>query len=146
MGQDFNPTEGAEDGAYCYGLFIEGCRWDSDQGCLEESQAKVLYTKMPQIWLKPLKLADIVERHTYTCPLYKTLFRFGTLSTTGHSTNFVTMIELTMQRRHDEAHWIKRGVAMVTQLNNWANKSTVASTKSALEAPKTFHLPCLREQ
>ena len=49
----FNAGEGAEDGAYIYGLFIEGCRWDSDQGCLEESQPKILYTKMPHIWLKP---------------------------------------------------------------------------------------------
>ena len=114
----FDKTKEAPDGAYIYGLFIEGCRWDNEQGTLEESQPKVLFTKMPFIWMKPDRKADIVEKHSYTCPVYKTLERFGTLSTTGHSTNFVTMIQLPMQRRQTEAHWVKRGVAMITQLND----------------------------
>ena len=113
-----DKTKEAPDGAYVYGLFIEGCRWDAEQCTLEESHPKVLFTKMPYIWMKPDKKEDIVEKHSYTCPVYKTLERFGTLSTTGHSTNFVTMIELPMQRRQTEAHWIKRGVAMITQLND----------------------------
>lgn len=95
----FDRTTEAPDGAYIWGLYIEGCRWDAEQGTLEESQPKVLFTKMPFIWMKPDKTEDIVEKHSYTCPVYKTLERFGTLSTTGHSTNFVTMIELPMQRR-----------------------------------------------
>ena len=108
----------APDGAYVYGLFLEGCRFDQEQGILEESQPKVLFTKMPYIWMKPAKTVDIVEKHSYTCPVYKTLARFGTLSTTGHSTNFVTFIQLPMQRRQTESHWVKRGVAMITQLND----------------------------
>jgi dynein heavy chain len=73
---------------------------------------------MPKIWLKPAKLVDIKFDHCYTCPVYKTLDRRGTLSTTGHSTNFVVMIELPMQKRHNLKHWVKRGVALVTQLND----------------------------
>ena len=73
---------------------------------------------MPFLWIKPSKTADIVEKHAYVTPVYKTLERFGTLSTTGHSTNFVTMIKMPMQRRMEQAHWIKRGVAMITQLND----------------------------
>jgi len=92
----FDKSTEAPDGAYIYGLYLEGCRWDQEQGCLEESEPKVLYTKMPYIWLKPTKRDEIVEKHTYTCPVYKTLARFGVLSTTGHSTNFVCMIELGM--------------------------------------------------
>ena len=34
------------------------------------------------------------DRCIYTCPIYKTLTRAGTLSTTGHSTNFVMTVEL----------------------------------------------------
>ena len=63
---------------------------------LMEMSLKQLFTKMPFIWMKPDRKADIVEKHSYTCPVYKTLERFGTLSTTGHSTNFVTMIQLPM--------------------------------------------------
>ena len=64
----------------------------------------------------------------YRCPVYKTLTRAGTLSTTGHSTNFVTWFEMpantetewrktlvsetNAQRLYaDSAKWIKAGVA-----------------------------------
>jgi len=73
---------------------------------------------MPTIWLIPKKRDDIDFGHAYECPLYKTSRRAGTLSTTGHSTNFVFMIWLPMQKKHDTKHWVKRGVAMLTQLND----------------------------
>lgn len=103
-----------KDGVYIYGLFLEGCRWDQDINLLAESAPKKLFTVMPCIWLKPAKQVDIKFDHCYTCPVYKTLDRRGTLSTTGHSTNFVLMIELPMQKRHNLKHWVKRGVALVT--------------------------------
>lgn len=103
-----------KDGAYVYGLYLEGSRWDTDMELMAESAPKVLFTKMPYIWLKPAKNVDIKFVHTYTCPVYKTLDRRGTLSTTGHSTNFVLMIELPMQDKHSLKHWVKRGVALVT--------------------------------
>jgi len=112
----FDKTQEATDGAYVYGLFIEGCRWDEEQGALDESQPKVLFTKMPYIWMKPC--TEVNDSHSYECPIYKTLERFGVLSTTGHSTNFVSMIWLPMLRCHTQAHWIKRGVALITQLSD----------------------------
>jgi dynein heavy chain, axonemal len=91
-----NKDVAPKDGAYIFGLFLEGCRWDADLNQLAESQPKKLYTVMPYIWLIPKKRTDIVFDHCYTCPVYKTLDRRGTLSTTGHSTNFLLMIELPM--------------------------------------------------
>ena len=59
----YNLAAGPEDGAYNYGLFVEGCRWSSDQNQLAESHPKILYTAMPHIWLRPMKKADIDRGH-----------------------------------------------------------------------------------
>jgi len=110
----YDAAVAPENGAYIHGLFVEGCRWDEEMSMLAESHSKVLFTKMPNIYFKPGKAKEITFPHCYTCPLYKTLDRRGTLSTTGHSTNFVCMVELSMQKRHSVKHWVKRGVALIT--------------------------------
>jgi len=115
--EKIDTSKKAPDGCYIYGLFIEGCRWDSENEVLADSLPKVLFEPMPEIWLVPNKRDEIEKKHTYVCPVYKTIERRGTLSTTGHSTNFVQDMTLPMQEQHDVDFWIKRGVAMITQLN-----------------------------
>jgi len=74
------------------------------------------------------------ETH-YLCPLYRTTARSGTLLTTGHSTNFIIMVNTPLPRDAAEAaetlshktrkasercsinHWVKRGAAMVCSLS-----------------------------
>lgn len=114
----YNLSEPAEDGVFIYGLFVEGCRWDERKEALEESLPKVLYTSMKYIWVLPAKMSEIDTGHSYKCPVYKTARRAGTLSTTGHSTNFVLYLYLPMQKKHEQKHWVKRGVAMLTGLSD----------------------------
>ncbi|KAK7107431.1 hypothetical protein V1264_015364 [Littorina saxatilis] len=108
-------TEAPKDGCYIRGLFLEGARWDADKGLLAESRPKELFTDMPPLWLIPISNRKQPDSGIYECPLYKTLTRAGTLSTTGHSTNFVFTVEV--PSRHPQPHWIKRAVAMLCALN-----------------------------
>jgi dynein heavy chain len=125
-------VEKPADGAFIRGLFMEGARWDVNTHVIAESLPRELFVSMPYIHLYPrLRVqVPVVEgfpeqytgftngtAHVYLCPVYKTSFRQGTLSTTGHSTNFVMLIRIPMAAEHKQKHWIKRGVALLTQLD-----------------------------
>ena len=93
LGFEFEVVEGVEDmlskpedGVYVKGLFLEGCRWCCVESCLAESHSKVLYSHLPILWLKPGERSKFGKKNTYTCPIYKTSARRGTLSTTGIDT------------------------------------------------------------
>uniref|UniRef100_A0AAQ5X8M4 Dynein axonemal heavy chain 12 n=1 Tax=Amphiprion ocellaris TaxID=80972 RepID=A0AAQ5X8M4_AMPOC len=90
LGFDFESNTAPEDGVYINGLFLDGARWD--------------------------KISSDQPKKLYVCPLYKTSERKGTLSTTGHSTNFVISMMLPIDKRPQ--HWIKRGVALLCQLDD----------------------------
>lgn len=98
-----------EEGCYVRGMYLEGARWDSVRKTLTESNPKELYTTLPVVWLRP-QTDRVQPTGVYNCPVYKTLQRAGTLSTTGHSTNYVFCLEIPTID-HDEDFWIARGVA-----------------------------------
>ena len=52
----------------------------------------------------------------YKCPVYRTLARHGSLSTTGHSTNF--LIPVYLKTKINSSHWVKRGTALFAQLDD----------------------------
>jgi dynein heavy chain len=103
--------EAPETGAYVYGLFMEGGRFDRADMLMDDLYPRQLLDAMPCIWLKPVITADYKPVSVYDCPLYKTSIRAGTLSTTGHSTNFV--VSLPVPTRLPPNYWIRRGCAML---------------------------------
>ncbi|VTJ73574.1 Hypothetical predicted protein [Marmota monax] len=115
---DLSPSELKERpqvGCYIHGLFLEGARWDPLDFQLTESRPKELYTEMAVIWLLPTPNRKVQNQDFYLCPIYKTLTRAGTLSTTGHSTNYVIAVEIPSDQ--PQRHWIKRGVALLCALD-----------------------------
>eukprot|EP01035_Chromulina_nebulosa_P020290 gene20290-26338_t len=121
-------TTKPEDGCYIYGLFLEGARWDKTLQSLVDPKAKELFSPMPTIHMLPQRDRVTPSGGIYRCPVYKILTRTGTLSTTGHSTNFVTWIEIPSNKPTifrsslvsetnaqikfcDQDYWIKAGAA-----------------------------------
>lgn len=107
-------TEPPDDGVYVNGMFMEGGRWDSRKKAISQPLPKELFSSFPIIWLNPIPDRVPETEGFYECPLYKTVLRTGTLSTTGHSTNFVMYLEIT-SRDHPDV-WILGGCAMFLAL------------------------------
>ena len=90
-----------------------------------EKATKQLFVNMPIIWFKPTNKKPSKSKNNddekknqifkYDCPVYKTSRRAGSLSTTGHSTNYVLTVQL--PSFVESSHWILRGVAMLTTLD-----------------------------
>ena len=114
-------------------MFFEGARWDVEKHVIAESRPRELYTTCPMFHMQPKVKGDIEEvigrpelytgaiqgtAHKYQVPVYRESARAGVLSTTGHSTNFVMFIRVPMAKEHTQQHWIKRGVAMLSQLDD----------------------------
>jgi dynein heavy chain len=53
------------------------------------------------------------ELARYDAPCYRTSERWGILSTTGHSTNFIMYAKIPAESKAMAVHWIKRGVAIL---------------------------------
>lgn len=116
---DFNKSSSGiqppEDGVYISGLFLEGANWDIKRKNIVDATSNDLFYEMPVIHFYP-KTSNDFKGNQYSCPLYKTLSRAGTLSTTGQSTNFILEVQLPCDKTPD--FWIMRGVALFCELKN----------------------------
>ncbi|KAJ3415371.1 Dynein heavy chain 6, axonemal, partial [Chytridiales sp. JEL 0842] len=105
-----------QDSILIRGLYVEGARWDRQKKLLQDSFPMEMFNSVPIVRFIPTQTPQTNSTgNLYVCPLYKTSARAGTLSTTGHSTNFVISVNLPTDRGGE--YWIAKGVALLCQLN-----------------------------
>uniref|UniRef100_K7FYG4 Dynein axonemal heavy chain 6 n=1 Tax=Pelodiscus sinensis TaxID=13735 RepID=K7FYG4_PELSI len=103
-----------EDGVLVHGMFMDASRWDDEEMVIEDALPRQMNPMLPVVHFEPHQNYE-PDPLLYQSPLYKTGFRAGTLSTTGHSTNFVVTVLLPSKRPSD--YWISKGSALLCQLN-----------------------------
>ncbi|XP_069582586.1 dynein axonemal heavy chain 14 [Ranitomeya imitator] len=119
----FSEESAPEEGILVFGLFLDSAQWDPDAQVLAECEERDRFYTLPQIHFIPHVQVDGGSEnpagghspvYMYECPLYRTPQRAGSLSSTGHSTNFITTVSLPSVARPQ--HWIRRGVALLCQI------------------------------
>ncbi|XP_078146083.1 dynein axonemal heavy chain 6 [Centroberyx gerrardi] len=103
-----------ENGVLVHGMFMDASRWDDVNMVIEDALPRVMNAMLPVVHFEPQQ-NYVPEPELYHAPLYKTSARAGTLSTTGHSTNFVVTVMLPSKRPSD--YWISKASALLCQLN-----------------------------
>ncbi|XP_061694561.1 dynein axonemal heavy chain 11 [Syngnathoides biaculeatus] len=92
----------AREGAYVYGLHIEGARWDTQAGVITEARLKELTPAMPVMSVRAVPNDRQETRNIYQCPLYRTKLRGPTYVCT-----------LSLKTRERPAKWVLAGVALL---------------------------------
>ncbi|XP_033960741.1 dynein axonemal heavy chain 11 [Pseudochaenichthys georgianus] len=98
--EEFNQP--AREGAYVYGLYMEGARWDTQAGVITEARLKELTPGMPVISVRAVPNDRQETRNIYECPVYKTKIRGPTYVWT-----------FSLKTRERPAKWVLAGVALL---------------------------------
>ena len=101
-----------EDGVLTHGIFMEAFRWDDETKMLADSHEGEMVSYCPVVHMLPVP-NFVIPPEDYNSPMYKTNFRQGMLSTTGHSTNFVVPIHFPTDKPPN--YWVNKGAALLCQ-------------------------------
>ncbi|XP_072155544.1 dynein beta chain, ciliary isoform X1 [Bemisia tabaci] len=101
--EDFSGAP--RDGAFVHGLFMEGARWDIQQGVIMESKLKELFPHMPVINIRAITQDKQDMRNMYECPVYKTRMRGPTYVWTFN-----------LKSKDKPSKWTLAGVAILLQI------------------------------
>ncbi|KAL7998900.1 putative AAA+ ATPase domain, dynein heavy chain region D6 P-loop domain-containing protein [Plasmopara halstedii] len=103
------------DGVYIDGLWLQGAKWSTTHGLLEDAIPGEMFAPMSIVHFLPTTSTS-TEKSMYACPVYKTSVRQGTLSTTGISTNYVIAVHLPSHKPPD--YWVRMGAAFLLNLDD----------------------------
>jgi dynein heavy chain len=92
----------SKEGAFIWGLSMEGARWDGGGGTVNHSQPKEMFFEMPVMLVKAIPTDKAEYKDTFMCPVYKVQQR-------GHTFVF----QANLKTRVDHTTWIIAGVALL---------------------------------
>uniref|UniRef100_A0A8C4SJT2 Uncharacterized protein n=1 Tax=Erpetoichthys calabaricus TaxID=27687 RepID=A0A8C4SJT2_ERPCA len=90
------------EGAYIHGLYMEGARWDIQNGVITEARLKDLTPAVPVIFVRAIPLDRQELKNMYECPVY---------STKSRGSNYIWTFNL--KTKEKPAKWILAGVALL---------------------------------
>ncbi|KAK6170907.1 hypothetical protein SNE40_019193 [Patella caerulea] len=93
------------EGAYVHGLYMEGARWDTQTGMINEARLKELAPPMPVMFIKAIPVDRQDMRNVYECPVYKTKSRGPTYVWTFN-----------LKTKEKASRWVLGGVALLLQV------------------------------
>ncbi|KAM9770210.1 dynein axonemal heavy chain 6 [Menidia menidia] len=102
-------------GVLVHGMFMDASRWDCVSMAIDDALPRVMNSMLPVVHFEPRQNYS-PHPGLYHAPLYKTSARAGTLSTTGHSSNFVVTVLLPSKR--PSSYWISKASALLCQLDD----------------------------
>lgn len=111
----YNPGDFSSpprEGSYVSGVFMEGARWDTGSGLIQESRLKELIPPMPVLFIKAITVDKADPKGQYHCPLFKTRDRARAREAVavGCAPGFV--YSLYLKTKVDPRKWVIAGVVM----------------------------------
>ena len=108
--EDF--TSPPREGAYLYGLYMAGARWDTGTGTIQDAKLKELCPPMPVIFCKAIPVDKQDLRGTYSTPTFKTVQRGRAkeMVAVGLCPGFVWYFNLKTKAHANK--WVLAGCAM----------------------------------
>lgn len=105
-----------EKGCIIHGLFMEACRMDPQKNVLMDNPLGQMSAPAPLIYFNPTDSFE-ARPNEYAMPLYKTSKRAGTLSATGHSTNFILTVYVPTPPKLPPEYWTLNSAAFVCDID-----------------------------
>ncbi|KAM3960300.1 LOW QUALITY PROTEIN: dynein heavy chain at 89D [Aphomia sociella] len=93
-------------GCYVRGLYLEGARWDLEDGCLRRSHPKVLVTELPIMYIIPIEFHKLKLQNTLRTPVYTTSQRRNAMGVG-------LVFESDLWTAEHCSHWILQGVCLI---------------------------------
>ncbi|XP_026741363.1 dynein heavy chain 10, axonemal [Trichoplusia ni] len=93
-------------GCYVRGLYLEGARWDLEEGCLRRSHPKVLVTELPIMYVIPIEFHKLKLQNTLHTPVYTTSRRRDAMGVG-------LVFNSNLWTAEHCSHWILQGVCLI---------------------------------